>query len=208
VRSLPQVSKDSGHTLIDSTLSYYQTHADEYAQKTNAADLSSIHQKFSANLLPGARILDLGCGGGRDLKAFVELGFCPVGIDASSALASIASQTSGASTKVQRIEDINYIHEFDGVWACASLLHIPHREIRSVLGKIRSALIAGGPLFISIQEGSGEFVDEHGRKYFYHTEDEFTSELKKAKFQRIEAWKTKDTLLKTRDINWLNFIAT
>lgn len=200
--------KTNTNTSTDSTLEFYETNAEAYAQQTLDANLSSIYARFICRLPPNGRILDLGCGAGRDLKAFSLLGFQPQGIDASESLVGIARAMSGAAVSLKRIESIDYLQEFHGVWACASLLHIQRKNLSDVLGRIRSALIPGGPFFASIQEGTGVIQRIDGRLFTLYEEHEFRSMLAKSGFSNIETWRTHDSLREGRQLTWLNFIST
>lgn len=194
-------------TSKDPTLAFYETNAEAYAQQTLDANLSSVYARFVCHLPPNARILDLGCGAGRDLKEFSMRGFQPFGVDASEPLVNIAHATSGAPVSLGRIESIDYFQEFHAVWACASLLHIQRKNLSEVLGRIRFALIPGGPFFASIQEGGGAIQRMDGRIFTLYEEHEFRSALIKSGFRNIEAWRTHDSLREERQLTWLNFMS-
>ena len=103
---------------------YYKQFAAEFFGSTVAVDMAAIHQRFLALLKPGAHILDAGCGSGRDAKAFAEAGFRVTAFDASPELARLASDHCGFEVTVRRFEDIAEVEAFDGIWRCASLLHV------------------------------------------------------------------------------------
>jgi 2-polyprenyl-3-methyl-5-hydroxy-6-metoxy-1,4-benzoquinol methylase len=86
------------------------------------------YRPFLALLKPGARILDAGCGSGRDLKAFSERGYQVVGLDASELMVRLAREHSDQQVHHLAFQEVTYKEEFDGIWACASLLHVPWRE--------------------------------------------------------------------------------
>ena len=194
-------------TAMDSTMAFYEAHADDYARRTLDADLSDVRRRFARSLTPGARILDLGCGPGRDLRAFSELGFAPVGLDASPALVRIARSVSGVPVTVGRIEEIEFDREFDGVWACASLLHIRRQDLSLTLRRVRAALKPGAPFFASVQEGSGDSRAADGRIFTYFEEREFQSALSDHGFSETESWRTADSLREGRRLTWLNFLS-
>ena len=102
---------------MDSTQRYYEDHATEYSERTRPADLTHLYDRFAEQMRPGARILDAGCGAGRDLRHLRYRGFQVMGIDASAALVKIAHEHSGAPCEVMRFQDLAYEHQFDGVWA-------------------------------------------------------------------------------------------
>jgi SAM-dependent methyltransferase len=192
---------------IESTVQFYETHAREYFQRTVMADLSTIYDKFSKSVHLGARVLDAGCGSGRDLKNLRTRGYDVMGIDASAALVELAKEYSGADCFTMRFEDLSFANQFDAIWACASLLHIPKTKLIFALQQIRGALVRGGILFASVQCGEGEMIAPDGRYFAYYGEDEFADLLKMAGFRVGHAWISKDTLACQRSLRWLNVFA-
>ena len=190
-----------------STLDYYEKHAREYFERTVSADLSAVYDVFLKHVRPGGRILDAGCGSGRDLKAFRSRGFDPVGIDASDALVNLAREFSGAPCFRIRLEDVSFSSEFDAVWACASLLHLPRTKVLPVLQRLRRSLVDGGTLFVSVQIGEGENFTPDGRFFAYYDPDELLCLVKVSGFTVVEQWTSADALLARRSIRWLNVIA-
>ncbi|HSI51883.1 MAG TPA: class I SAM-dependent methyltransferase [Ideonella sp.] len=193
--------------LEDSTLAFYEAHAHEYSRRTLDADLTDVQQRFARRLSPGARILDLGCGPGRDLRAFSRLGFMPIGLDASPSLVRIAREVSGSPVSVGRIEEIEFDHEFDGIWACASLLHVARPALSETLARIRSALRPGGTFFASVQEGAGDSRAPDGRSFTYFEERAFRMALGRSGFKETDVWRTADSLREGRQLSWLNFLS-
>lgn len=132
-------------------------------------------KKFSSKLAAGGRVLDLGCGSGRALKLFVEKGFTVVGVDFSDAMLGFAKKlVLGASLKKMDIRQLEFPDaSFDGIWSCFSLLHIPKRDIGTVLSGLRRVLKPGGLLFVAVSLGNEEegFEDEwlkKGTKMFFY----------------------------------------
>lgn len=188
-------------------LAYYEANAEKYAKQTYHADLSHLYAPFLALLPRNARILDVGCGGGRDLRAFSERGYEPFGIDPSPALVEIARQYSGAEIAVANVEAIEFEEKFDGVWACASLLHLPRAELPNALKHIHRSLIAGGVLFLSVQTGHGEEFGEDGRFYTRYDESEIRIAVHASGFDIMETWETSDALPGRNEICWINLLA-
>jgi len=194
--------------LLVGTDRYYLDNATDYANRTIDADMSLLHNQFLARLPTGGSILDAGCGAGRDLKVFLDRGYQACGIDASTSLVEIAKQYSGAKCTVGRIEEIADISRFDGIWACASLLHLPKTDIESVLRRLKKALVPGGTLFASVQEGWGEQTAPDGRFFAHYQLDEFARAVEVADFSVEKAWLTKDTLCRSKANSWVNILAT
>lgn len=190
-----------------STAQFYEQHAKEYADRTLAADMSPLRARFLARLPAGARILDAGCGSGRDLRAFISSGYQALGIDSSSALVRIASAYSGAPCMVGRLEEMTFSHCFDGVWACASLLHLPKTSLPGALERIHAALVPGGILFASVQKGAGTSIALDGRYYAYYQLPEFKELLALARFVVEDAWENEDALRGPTQPPWLNVLA-
>jgi superfamily II DNA or RNA helicase/HKD family nuclease len=144
--------------------SYYDEHAAEFFSSTVDLDMSPLHRRFLAKLSPGATILDVGCGSGRDAKAFADLGYHVRAFDASAKLARLASDHCGFAVEVRRLEDFDEVAQFDGIWCCASLLHVPLPDLPDTLARLWNALRPGGTLYASFKFGVGERV--HGGRRF------------------------------------------
>ena len=155
-----------------STVGYYNDRAEQFFSSTLRVDMSSIYERFLDGLAPGARILDAGCGSGRDARAFADLGYCVSAFDASVELAKRASEHCGFAVDVRRFEDVNEVAQFDAIWCCASLLHVPLQDMRMVLSKLWTALKAGGRIYVSYKHGSGERLHD-GRRFTDADEDSF-----------------------------------
>jgi hypothetical protein len=110
---------------MDPTDRYYEHSAAKFFGSTVGVDMAPIHQRFLAELTLGARSLDADCGSGRDAKAFAEAGFQVTAFVASPELARLASAFCEFDVAVRRFEDVDEVETFDGIWCCASLLHVP-----------------------------------------------------------------------------------
>lgn len=153
------------------TLDFYQQYAASYADETRAMDMNKNRDAFLQQLPVGAHILDLGCGAGRDSKAFIAAGCKVTAIDASSELATLATAHIGQPVEVMPFAALDYQAEFDGIWACASLLHCDKTQLPLVMAKLIAALKPGGVTYLSFKWGEGdnaEYTDAHGR-YFNNT---------------------------------------
>ena len=136
---------------------------------------------------PPFTILDLGCGPGRDLKTFTELGHVAIGIEGASRLAAMARTHSGCEVWEQDFLRLDLPPErFDGIFANASLFHVPNQELPRVLGELRSALKPGGVLFSSNPRGDNEEGWNRGRYGAYHDLETWRGYLTQAGFTEIE----------------------
>jgi SAM-dependent methyltransferase len=184
---------------------FYRENANEFCQNTGSLDVSHLYEPFLAQLPPGARLLDAGCGSGRDSAVFQQLGFEVVAIDASPEMVA-AARSRGVRAQKMLLQDIEFDGEFDGIWACASLLHVPRVEMPAVLVRHARALRPGGLMYISIKEGEGERVGADGRFFSYFGLKEFTDLLRDARhLDVVRSWRT-DDVMSNQTRSWLNFL--
>jgi 2-polyprenyl-3-methyl-5-hydroxy-6-metoxy-1,4-benzoquinol methylase len=155
------------------TLAFYESQSERYARSTAHVDMEALYGPFLRELPRGGSILDAGCGSGRDTKAFAERGYRVTAIDASPTLVRRAAAFTEQQCKVLVFQDLAFRDEYDGIWACASLLHVPKRDVPDVLNRFTQALKPGGVLYISLKEGQGERTEEDGRFFNYYTADAF-----------------------------------
>lgn len=148
-----------------STISYYDTRAREYVEGTFETDVRALYKRFLKYIPDGGVILDAGSGSGRDTLAFKSLGYVVEAFDASTNLASISSNLTGTQTKVMTFQEFSDDRKYDGIWACASLLHIPMRQMHQSLEKLVSAIRVGGVIYMSFKYGSSERALPDGRHY-------------------------------------------
>ncbi|MGY4395375.1 SAM-dependent methyltransferase [Sphingomonas sp. UYAg733] len=170
-----------------STAAYYETRAEEYAAATMALDVSERIARFAGSLAPGAKVLDAGCGAGRDLVGLKASGLDPIGLDCAAPLVEIARRTSGLPVVVGDLRDPPFPpSSFDGVWAMASLLHLERAETTAALRSLTDLLVPGGILFASVKRGTGQACDEDGRWFTLHDELGWEGHLRDAGLQIIE----------------------
>jgi len=143
---------------------YYRQNAQRFFTDTASVDMSALYPPFIDCLPPGARILDAGCGSGRDVKAFSEMDFDVEAFDASAELVTLARQLSGKPVVQMRFQDVDAIERYDGIWCCASLLHVSEAELPGVMTKLAMALKPGGVGYLSFKHGRGE-REKDGRRF-------------------------------------------
>ena len=191
-----------------STIQYYEDHAEEFAANTIDADMKDMRSSFLAHLPTGACILDFGCGTGRDTKAFHELGYKVTALDGSEAMCRIAGDFTGIPVKCLDFRDYSPAEGeyYDGIWACASLLHLKKEELLPVMQNLGKALKNDGILYVSFKYGDYEGV-RNGRYFTDFTLDGFLESAKKIpKFKLMEHWVTRDVRPGREDERWLNMI--
>jgi len=168
------------------TALYYDDNAAAYAGATLSLSMDGPLRVFSSSLLPAARILDLGCGSGRDLRAFRNQGYNPIGVDVSLGLARYAAQASMCPIVVADMLDLPFQDSsFDAVWASASILHIARREMPRALREIRRVLKEGGIAFSSLKIGEGEVRTLDSRFFTYVMPDEWRALLVQSGFNDV-----------------------
>jgi SAM-dependent methyltransferase len=171
------------------TLAHYDQRAEDFWQGTRGHD---VRQNMDALLKhiegpPPFTILDFGCGPGRDLKAFRDLGHEAVGLEGSARFAAMAREHSGCEVLEQDFLALDLpAARFDGVFANASLFHVPGRELPRVLGELHAALKPGGVLFSSNPRGSNEEGWNKGRYGVYHDLEAWRRYLTAAGFAELE----------------------
>ena len=143
---------------------YYRQNAPQFFTDTASVDMSALYLPFIDCLPPGARILDAGCGSGRDVKAFSEMGFAVEAFDASAELVALARQLSGKPVAQMRFQDVDAVETYDGIWCCASLLHVSEAELPDIMTKLALALKPGGVWYLSFKHGRGE-REKDGRRF-------------------------------------------
>lgn len=146
------------------TINYYQHNADGFFTATVAVDMSSLYAPFVEALTPPELILDAGCGSGRDAKAFAEMGYRVEAFDASSEMVARAARYSGLPVRQRSFTDISETARYDGIWCCASLLHVPEDELPGVMQRLATALKPGGVWYVSFKYGAGE-REKEGRRF-------------------------------------------
>jgi SAM-dependent methyltransferase len=135
---------------------YYRKHAQKFFERTAFLDVEKLYAPFLRLLPEGAHILDAGCGSGRDTKAFRERGYQVTAFDATPEMVELATQLTGEPVAVMRFQEMAYVEEFDGIWACASLLHVTLAELSAVFARFIEALKPGGYWYMSFKYGGEE----------------------------------------------------
>lgn len=151
------------------TLAWYATNSVRFFQNTVGVDMGVLHDRFLRLVPPGGLILDAGCGSGRDSKAFLEQGYRVAAFDACPELAKLAAEYLGQPVRVRDLREIREKACYDGVWSCASLLHLPAADIPDTLRHLWESLKAGGAFYLSFKVGEGERIHD-GRHFTDATE--------------------------------------
>lgn len=190
---------------VSQTISYYNEHADEFKNRTQNVSFNLIRERFCKYLKPKAKILDFGCGAGRDSKAFVDLGYQTEALDGSIEMVKIASDYAEIPVRHCLFKDFDELNKYDGIFACASILHVPYKEQRDLIQRMSKALYKQGVLYISYKYGENERQD--GDRFFCDmNEKRFNSILKQIPALTLkDSWISNDVRKEERK-QWLNVI--
>lgn len=170
------------------TLQHYDQSAEDFWQGTRAHDVS---QNIAALLQhiegePPHTILDFGCGPGRDLEVFTELGHIAIGLEGAAQFSAMARDHSGCEVWQQDFLKLNLPqHHFDGVFANAALFHVPGQELPRVLRELHATLKPGGVLFSSNPRGRNDEGWNRGRYGAYHDLETWRRYLTAAGFNEL-----------------------
>lgn len=192
--------------MSDKTLQYYNVNAESFAANTVAVDFSQIQQEFLSTLPPGANILDFGCGSGRDTKYFLEHGYKVDAIDGSLELCKLASAHTGIKVRQMLFQELQERERYDGIWACASILHVAKNELPDILQRMHNALKPDGIIYASFKYGDFE-GERNGRYFSDFTEESFYKMVKGIHGLVMEKmWITGDVRDGREEEKWLNII--
>lgn len=196
------------------TIASYNSTAKEYAEKTAGLYPGKAAEKFISYLSEDGLILDLGCGPGRDAKEFARRGYDVIGIDPSVEMINIARKKSPeARFEIANARNLPYSKEtFDGIWACASLIHLEKKDLPRALTNAYDVLKKNGIFYLDFKQGEGEKLVKDSRyggveKFVsYYQKSDIEKILEDSGFENLEAW--------GKDINnsyatnlWMMFLA-
>ena len=189
------------------TVNYYNQWAERYCSETLHVDMSFCRKKFLSYLGTKGKILDAGCGCGRDSRYFLEQGYQVEAFDASEEMCKKAGRWLGQEVKCMEFSKITYLRAFDGVWACASLLHVPKRKLPEVLERLYLALREPVILYASFKKGDSERCFG-GRHFSDFMEIQLRDLFEREKLFRVEeCFETYDVRPGRETEVWLNVIA-
>lgn len=188
------------------TLEYYNTNATNFVHGTVKVDFQETQERFLKHIPPRGRILDFGCGSGRDAKYFHDRGYDVDAVDGSEELCKLACEYTGLNVRQMLFSDLDAANEYDGIWACASILHLSSSELRDVFLKMITALKNGGFIYTSFKYGEYEGM-RNGRYFTDFTEttfEKFIADIANVKI--TDLWITEDVRPGRSDEKWLNLI--
>lgn len=187
------------------TLGYYDNNAAAFVEATFEVRMNELYEEFLPMVPGGGHILDAGCGSGRDALYFSQSGYRVTAFDGSESIAMLASKKSGLSVQHRTFSDVSELSVYDGIWACASLLHLPESDVPDAIERLWLALKPGRALYMSFKVGSGE-RQSNGRHFTDANEDlaeRWIHHLSQVESFRL--WRTTDQR-PGRDEQWLNIL--
>lgn len=194
--------------MVNSAIDYYNKNAYDFYNNTVNADMSEHYKRFEKHLVVGSRILDAGCGSGRDSLYFHTKGYQVEAFDTSEVMVNLSSQLTGLPIQHALFVDVTFENEFNGIWACASLLHVGRESIRDVLYRLVGMLCKDGIFYMSFKYGN-KVYEKDGRSFNCYDENSFSRMIETIPLLRIlELYKTKDLRVGKDDEYWLSAIIT
>ncbi|MEJ2267898.1 MAG: class I SAM-dependent methyltransferase [Nanoarchaeota archaeon] len=165
------------------TINFYEKIANDYSKSWDDIEIIKRELNFFLEFIKGKKILDIGCGHGRDCKYFSEKGFETIGIDLSENFLKIAKKKSPLSKFAKMdMRKLNFPKEsFDGLWVCSSFLHIPQKNNKETMKEFYRVLKKEGIMFIAVKLGKGEKI-KNGKYDKLYSKKEFEKLIKNTGF--------------------------
>ena len=192
--------------MDNQTLNYYNANAQDFVQGTVGVDFHITQDRFLAQLVAGACILDFGCGSGRDTKYFLERGYAVEATDGSKELCKLASEHTGISVKKMLFDELYAVAKYDGIWACASILHLAWKDLVVVMQIMVRAVKGEGVIYTSFKYG--QFTGERNGRFFTDLDEEGLARLLEevGGLEVKELWITGDVRPGRGEEKWLNVL--
>lgn len=191
---------------VNNTLDYYNFNAHDFVSGTVGVTFTEMQDIFLEYIPTGGKILDFGCGSGRDTKYFLGKGYDVDATDGSEELCKIAGEYAGIPVRQMLFEELDAVEEYDGIWACASILHVEKRNLPDILKKMSRAAKNGGCLYASFKYGDFEGI-KNERFFTYLTEESFGEILKAIPELAVERlWISADVRDDRGGERWLNVV--
>ena len=192
---------------MNSTLKYYADNAQDFFDNTYNKEMTEIYQKFLPLVPKNGSILDAGCGSGRDSRYFLSQGYKVDAFDASYEMATLATRYIGQEVKCLTFDKIKEVGVYDGVWAAASLLHLPFSELPKTFEHLSRALKNEGLFYASFKYGEQEYNKE-GRHFTLLNEEKVESLFRDIDtLQLLDVWLSDDVRQERKGEKWLNLLA-
>ena len=191
---------------MTNTIDYYNKNAVAFNASTVEVEFHEMQDKFLANIVCGKKLLDFGCGSGRDTKYFLSKGYDVDAPDGSTEMCALAENLTGIKVKQMMFDELDILNEYDGIWACSSILHLNKTDLKDVMIKMAAALKDTGIIYTSFKYG--DFSGERNGRFFTDFTSESFSEFMKdiPELEIKEEWVTGDVRPGRGSEKWLNLI--
>jgi len=190
------------------SIDYYNRYAVPYYEETVDASMEEVMKPFVlSEESENAEVLDLGCGSGRDTLLLEEYGFYVTPMDGSEEMCKLAEVNTDKEVLQMTYDEMEFDDVFDGIWACASLIHLTEDEMRKVMKKLVQALKENGVLYFSVHKGDRDGI-YHGRYFHDYNRRELQSLMEEyPELEVVDIWTTQDVRSEKSDKLWLNVLA-
>ena len=189
------------------TIDYYNKNAKYYCDKTINANMVKQYEMFLKYIKESGKILDYGCGSGRDSLYFKNLGYEVFPIDGSEEICKIAREYTGLDVKCMDFFDLNDKEFYDGIWACSSILHVQRSRFIEVLKKMRDAIKKDGYMYVSFADGfNQEEYKEDGRYFNDLSKESFTEYSTSSGLEVVEFSTNSSNVQAHNNVYWNSFI--
>lgn len=189
------------------SINYYDNNVEKFINDTMSASMESLIKRFVRYIPEGSHVLDLGCGSGRDSLWLLDHGYKVLALDGSIEMVNHCSKLLGERVTHSSFENFNTNLEFDGIWACASLLHVKNEDLKEIIIKYANFLKTGGAFFMSFKVGDSDNIKD-GRWFTNLNENSLRVLMDQVtNLKIIEIIKTDDVRVEKRDQGWISVIA-
>ncbi len=184
------------------TIRYYNERAEEFAQNTAEACPTESLRAFTDLLPDDGLVLDWGCGTGRDSRVLLNQGFLVVSTDASQTMCNLAHDLFRVRANCETFGELNAVCKYDGIWACASLLHVKLTRLPILLQKAHKALKPKGVLYASFKLGN--FQGMRDGRWYTDLDEPLLKQLVSPLFDIERVWVSNDVRPACAHEQWLN----
>ena len=198
------MSMGQNSEYVDRVVDFYEQNSEDFFTRTVNLDMTALYDQFLPLIPAGGTILDAGCGSGRDTLYFKSLGYKVSAFDASQGLSDLATQVVGFPVRKLSFHKMDYYEEFDGVWCCASLLHLNDEDLKNTFIAIHRAIRFDGLCFQSFKSSEPK---SDSRYFNIMNLEGLVNRIKgSGLFQVIEAWESEDVRPDQQSESWANVI--
>ena len=187
------------------TNDFYEKNAQRFFENTVNVDVAELYEPFISRLQGGARVLDAGCGSGRDSLAFLKMGYRVDAFDSSAEMTKLAACLTGLPVERKQFDEFNRVEYYDGIWCCASLLHVPLDNLVDQMSNLEKGLKKDGIWYVSFKYGNGE-REKDGRHFTDLNEKSLKKLILSIGEVVLDSIWTSDDARPDRSDKWINAI--